>query len=273
MHTIAFVGPSGTGKSHRAIAVARENRVDAFIDDGLLISGTKVLAGISAKREATRIASVKRALFMSKSHADTVKTAIRKNNIQKIMLLGTSDGMVNKIAAALDLPPIERIIRIEDVSTPEEMQLAHDIRTNQGKHVIPVPAFEIKKDFSGYFLHPARLFQKNMDKEMDKYDDDKSIVRPTFSYMGDYEISDRVVVQASIHEAMKNPFVYKVSNINVRKTNHGVHLDMAVILRYGCNINSVCRAVQYRIEKNVESYTSINVRRVHIYVKGIKVGA
>lgn len=271
MHTIAFVGPSGTGKSHRAIAVARENNVDAFIDDGLLISGTKVLAGISAKREATKIASVKRALFMSIPHAEMVKKAIRENNIQKIMLLGTSDGMVNKIAAALDLPEIEQIIRIEDVSTPEEMQLAHDIRTNQGKHVIPVPTFEIKKDFSGYFLHPSRLFQKNMDKEMDKYDDDnKSIVRPTFSYMGDYEISDRVVVQASIHEAMKNPAVYKVSNINVRKTVHGVHLDMAVILHYGYNINSVCRAVQYRIEKNVEKYTSINVRRVHIYVKGIK---
>lgn len=270
MHTIAFVGPSGTGKSHRAIAVARANGVDAFIDDGLLISDTKVLAGISAKREATRIASVKRALFTAKSHANEVKAAIRKNNVEKIMLLGTSDGMVQRIAAALDLPPIERTIRIEEISTPEEMELAHEIRTSQGKHVIPVPTFEIKKDFSGYFLHPSRLFQKNMDKKDDKYNEDKSIVRPTFSYMGDYQISDRVVVQASLYEAMKNPNVYKVTNINVRKTVHGVHLDMAVILKYGCNVNTVCRAVQYRIEKNVEMYTSINVRRVHIYVRGIK---
>ncbi len=270
MHTIAFVGPSGTGKSHRAIAIARANGVDAFIDDGLLISDTKVLAGISAKREATRIASVKRALFTSREHAEEVKKAISDSKIEKIMLLGTSDGMVKRIAEALNLPPIERIIRIEDVSTPEEMKLAHDIRTVQGKHVIPVPTFEIKKDFSGYFLHPSRLFQKNMDRADDRYNDDKSIVRPTFSYMGDYEISDRVVVQASIHEAMKNPNVYKVTNINVRKTVHGVHLDMAVILKYGCNVNTVCRAVQYRIEKNVELYTSINVRRVHIYVKGIK---
>lgn len=270
MHTIAFVGPSGTGKSYRAITIAKENGADAFIDDGLLISDTRVLAGISAKREATRIASVKRALFTSREHAEEVKRAIRENNISTIMILGTSDGMVKKIAEALELPPIERVIRIDDVSTPEEMQLAHDIRINQGKHVIPVPTFEIKKDFSGYFLHPSRLFQKNMDMADDRYDDDKSIVRPTFSYMGDYEISDRVVVQASIHEAMKNPNVFRVANINVRKTSHGVHLDMAVILKYGCNINTVCRAVQYRIEKNVELYTSINVRRVHIYVKGIK---
>ena len=270
MQTIAFVGPSGTGKSHRAIAVAKANRVDAFIDDGLLISGTRVLAGVSAKREATRVASVKRALFTKADHVNDVKRAIKSNNISKIMILGTSDGMVERIAKALGLPPIEHTIRIEDISTPEEIQLAQDIRNNQGKHVIPVPTFEIKKDFSGYFLHPSRLFQKNMDMENDRYTEDKSIVRPTFSYMGDYEISDRVVVQAAEYEAKKNPAIYKVNSINVRKTNHGVHLDMMVTVRYGYNLNSVCKSVQYRIEKNVEKYTSINVRRVHIYIKGIK---
>ena len=115
MHTIAFVGPSGTGKSYRAITIAKENGADAFIDDGLLISDTRVLAGISAKREATRIASVKRALFTSREHAEEVKHAIRENNIGTIMILGTSDGMVKKIAEALELPSIERVIRIDDV--------------------------------------------------------------------------------------------------------------------------------------------------------------
>ena len=55
MEVVAFVGPSGTGKSHHAIGVAFDNRCDAIIDDGLLIKGTKILAGTSAKNEDNRI--------------------------------------------------------------------------------------------------------------------------------------------------------------------------------------------------------------------------
>lgn len=63
MEVVAFVGPSGTGKSHHAIGVAFDNRCDAIIDDGLLIKGTKILAGTSAKNEDNRIQAVKRAIF------------------------------------------------------------------------------------------------------------------------------------------------------------------------------------------------------------------
>ena len=39
------------------------------------------------------------------------------------------------------------------------MEEARRIRTTQGKHVIPVPTFEIKKDFSGYILDPLQIFK------------------------------------------------------------------------------------------------------------------
>ncbi|MCR5340631.1 MAG: hypothetical protein K6E60_04715, partial [Saccharofermentans sp.] len=45
---IAFVGPSGTGKSTRAIKVARDNNIHYIIDDGLLINGSRIVAGTSA---------------------------------------------------------------------------------------------------------------------------------------------------------------------------------------------------------------------------------
>lgn len=66
MKVVAFVGPSGTGKSHRAIGIAHKNNCDAIIDDGLLIKGTKILAGTSAKNETNRIQAVKRAIFTKK---------------------------------------------------------------------------------------------------------------------------------------------------------------------------------------------------------------
>ena len=50
MEVIALVGPSGTGKSHRALLVAHNNQADAIIDDGLLIKDGTIIAGKSAKR-------------------------------------------------------------------------------------------------------------------------------------------------------------------------------------------------------------------------------
>ncbi len=269
MRVIAFVGPSGTGKSYRSVIVSEKYGADGIIDDGLLISHGKVIAGTSAKREKTKIASVKHALFIKDWHADEVKKGLADNNIQCLMILGTSDGMVQRIAARLGVPEIEQYIRIEDVATPKEMELAHNMRINQGKHVIPVPTFEIKKEFSGYFLHPLKLFQKNLDTEIDATEADKSIVRPTFSYMGDYTISDNVVAAIAVYEAEKIKMVEKVQRINIRKTKHGAHIDMTVSVYYGCNLYNVCKNIQLAVRNNIEKYTSINARRVHVFVRNL----
>lgn len=55
MKVITFTGPSGTGKSFRAISVAHQHGCDGIIDDGLLIEGTKILAGKSAKTEQNKV--------------------------------------------------------------------------------------------------------------------------------------------------------------------------------------------------------------------------
>ena len=55
MKVFAFVGPSGTGKSHRAQMVARENEIKYIIDDAILICENKLVAGTSAKKAATMV--------------------------------------------------------------------------------------------------------------------------------------------------------------------------------------------------------------------------
>lgn len=271
MRVIAFVGPSGTGKSYRSLSVASKYGADAIIDDGLLISKGKVVAGTSAKSEPTRIASVKHALFMREEHSSDIKRILKSGKIECLMILGTSEGMAVKIARALEIGKIEKFIHIEEVATAKEMEIAHTTRMTEGKHVIPVPTFEIKKDFSGYFLHPLRHFQKNLDKEADGKFEDKSIVRPTFSYMGDYTISDNVIIAMAVHEAEKIEGIKKILNINVRKTVHGMHLDMTASIGYGSNIIDTCHSVQRVVKKSIEKYTSVNVRRVHIFVKMLSI--
>ena len=269
MEVIAFVGPSGTGKSYRSLIVAKENNADGIIDDGLLISQGKVIAGTSAKKEDTRIASVKHALFIPNKYASEMRSALKKSKIKKLMILGTSEGMAVKIAKRLEIGPIKHFIHIEDVATNDEIAMANRMRMEDGKHVIPVPTFEIQKDFSGYFLHPLRRFQPNLDIEEKTAEADKSIVRPTFSYMGDFVISDEVIIQLAIHEALKVDGIYKITNINIRKTVHGAHIDISATVKYGYNIPSVCRKAQYLIRETIENLASVNVRRVHFLVKNI----
>ena len=162
----AFVGPSGTGKSYRAQMVAGENNINYIIDDGLLIKGNEVIAGISAKKAPTKIETVKNALFVKEDQRQNMIKTIKKYKPDSILILGTSDGMVAKIAETLELPEISKTIYINEVATEEEMETARRTRVTQGKHVIPVPTFEIKKDFSGYILDPLQIFKfKGKDKD------------------------------------------------------------------------------------------------------------
>ena len=107
MKVYAFVGPSGTGKSHNSQNVAYKNNIKYIIDDALLIKGNKVIAGRSAKTEPTKIGSVKAALFTDESRRDIMKKAIKAEKIESILILGTSDKMVKEIQENLDLPEIE----------------------------------------------------------------------------------------------------------------------------------------------------------------------
>ena len=57
MQVYAFVGKTGTGKSYNALKVAKSHDIKYIIDDAILIKETKVIAGKSAKTEASKIAS------------------------------------------------------------------------------------------------------------------------------------------------------------------------------------------------------------------------
>ena len=154
----AFVGPSGTGKSYRAQYVAGENNINYIIDDGLFIKDNEVIAGSSAKKAPTKIETVKHALFQTEEERKEIQDAIKKYKPESIMILGTSDNMVHKIAENLGLPEISKIIYINEIATQEEMETARRIRVTEGKHVIPVPTFEINKDFSRLYFRPTSDF-------------------------------------------------------------------------------------------------------------------
>lgn len=264
----AFVGPSGTGKSYRAQMVAGEKDVHFIIDDGLLINENRVVAGESAKKASTKIETVKKALFLHDDEKKVIQKALKKYKVKKILILGTSDGMVEKIAENLGLPKVSDTTYITDVATEEEMKTARNIRVTEGKHVIPVPTFEIKKDFSGYLLDPLQIF-KSKGKGKQPYISEKSIIRPTFSYMGNFTISDSVFRQIAEYQAEKMPEIYKVLRTRVQNYGEGPLIDMEVSVVYGYNVAEGLVEFKKKIVKEIENLTAMNVVKLDVVAKNI----
>ena len=86
IRVLAFVGPSGTGKSYRAQMVASENDIRFIIDDGLLIKDNEVIAGSSAKKAPTKIETVKHALFLKEKEKNEIIETIKKYKPEGILI-------------------------------------------------------------------------------------------------------------------------------------------------------------------------------------------
>lgn len=263
----AFVGPSGTGKSYRAQLVANENDIHYIIDDGLLINENNVVAGNSAKKAPTKIETVKKAIFIDKKDKEEMRKALKTIKPDSILILGTSDGMIEKIADNLGLPKPEKTIYINQVATETEMETARRIRTTEGKHVIPVPTFEIKRDFAGYILDPLQIFKYRKNDE--PYISEKSIIRPTFSYLGKFTISDTVFRQITEYIAKKTEGIHRVSRVRVENTVGATNIYVEVYVIFGYNIVDVLREFKQRVKKEIERLTTMNVQEVSVVAKGI----
>ena len=276
MDVIALVGPSGTGKSHRALVIAHKHKADAIIDDGILISGGKIIAGHSAKQEASRIMAVRRAIFILPGHAEEVRQAIEKVSPHRILVLGTSENMVHKIARALKLPAISQIINIEDIASKADIEKAQFYRLKQGKHIIPVPTIELKPHFSGFLIDPVQSFFKRSSNKRRRLGE-KSIVRPVFSYYGKLSIDDHAVA-AIVRKVVLEGEISEISHIEVSHLykgdeDLGLKVSCSVMLTYGNHIPTLITKTQRAVRQAVEYMTGMMVHEVDIVVKALYVQA
>lgn len=277
MEVIALVGPSGTGKSHRALLVAHEHKADAIIDDGLLIKDGKIVAGSSAKEEKSKIMAVRRAIFVLPGHAEEVRAAVEEVKPTRVLVLGTSENMVHKIAKAVHLPPISQVIRIEDIASQSDMAKAQFYRLKEGKHIIPVPTIELKPHFSGYLIDPIQSFFKKSNTHRRRLGE-KSIVRPVFSYYGKLIIDDTAIKTIVNKVVGAKDYVSKISGIKVRHLrkgddDRGIKISCEVVLSYGNHIPTLIAQTQQRVRDAVEFMTGMMVHEINIVVRALYVKA
>ena len=275
MDVIALVGPSGTGKSHRALWVAQKNGADAIIDDGILIKDGKVIGGTSAKKEKNRIMAVRRAIFVLPGHASDVRRAIAESQPRRILILGTSENMVQKIAKALKIGSVSKIIRIEDIASKKDMELAQYHRLRRGEHIIPVPTIELKPHFSGYLIDPIKSLFKTSSSKRRRLGE-RSIVRPVFSYYGKLVIDDSVI-KSIVHIVAENlEEVYRVGTTHVKHLVNGdddlgIMVTIEVVFSYGHAIAETMAALRKDLQVEIERMTGMVVHEIDILVKSLHV--
>lgn len=271
---MALVGPSGTGKSFRSKLLAEEYNIDALIDDGLLIQNEKILAGHSAKREKTYMGAVRVALFDDKDHRDEVAKALKKSNIHKLLILGTSEKMASKICMRLQLPQPSKIINIEDIATKEEIEKATKSRQVEGKHVIPVPSIEIQKSYPQIFSNSMHDFfsKKNIFSKKNKNTGkmiEKSIVQPEFSKKGRVEISEAALTQMVMHCVSEIAPEVKIKKITIKTDSRGYRLIVLLDVPFGTQLTGTVHKLQQYIIDKIESFTGILIEEVSIIIDKI----
>ena len=268
--TFALVGESGTGKSFRAKLVAHKYGIDYIIDDGLLIKDNHIIAGHSAKKEKSFIAAVKVALFDDKLHRDEIARKLQVEKIRNILLLGTSEKMVSKIAARLQIPPPKKIIKIEEIATQEEIEKAIRSRRIEGKHVIPVPSIEIRRNYPGIFHNALRIFTGNRRASgFAPGVHEKSVVRPSYSRRGRIVISEGAVSQMVMHCVDEFNRSIRIKKILVRGTEIGYNLTITIDVPYGTQLGGNIHQLKEYVIDNIERYTGILIEEVNIIIDKI----
>ena len=267
MKVYSFTGKSGTGKSYQAIRVAKEKGIPALIDDGLLIYRNKIVAGNSAKKCESKAKAMRTALFNYEDQRGDVQKKIKSLKIKKLLVLGTSDRMVDIITDTLDLPRAMERLYIEDFTSAGEREIAAERRNNHGEHVIPAPVGDLKRDFAGYFMNPQRLL-KNWtlaSDETDKYE--KTVVMPQYAYSGNYTISENVIGDIIRIVAKKNRRNIRVTNFynNGKTGNLVIELDLKVRKTVDCMRS--CIILQRDIKRSIEQMTLFQVKCVNVNIR------
>ena len=276
MKVVSFTGKSGTGKSFQATALAQRRGFDAIIDDGLLIYKGQIVAGRSAKKCASKAAAMRTALFNYEDHREEVKAALERYEPEALMIIGTSDRMTDIVATQLGLQIPEERIYIEDVTTEEERQIAYHYRNDEGEHVIPAPVGQLRRDFAGYFMNPLKkLLDKargnavEEEEEEEDGNDDRTVVRPTFSYFGSFSISEQVIrdiIRIAAEKYDTHLVVVDRMN-NGKQTNMSVTIDVMAIRDPG-SVDK-CIELQRDVFDALATMTAFTIESVNVRIRDI----
>ena len=110
---------------------------------------------------------------------------------------------------------------------------------------------------------------KTKGKGQKPYIAEKSIIRPTFSYLGNFTISDSVFKEIVEYLASKMPEIHKIIKTRVNNTLEGPIIYMEVSVVYGYNVVECLSELKRRAKKEIENLTAMNLQSIDVVAKNI----
>ena len=264
----ALVGKSGTGKSFRAQLIAEKYGIELIIDDGLLIRDQKIIAGRSAKREKGYLSAVRTAIFDDPEHRKEVMESMTRQRFKGVLVIATSDRMAKKIVERLELRQPKRIIHIEEIATEEEIQIAQRSRSMEGKHVIPVPAIEVKRNYPSIFYDSVKIFLKNRLTNRPKVYE-KAVVRPEYAKRGRVTISETALTQMILHCVSEFNQLLEMKKVVVKMERSGYRINIILDVPFGTQLSGDIHELQQYIIDSIEKFTGIMIDELNISVESV----
>jgi uncharacterized alkaline shock family protein YloU len=99
---------------------------------------------------------------------------------------------------------------------------------------------------------------------------EKSVVRPTYSYMGDFFISDNAISDIVNILAEKQDGVAQILRVTTQTGKGGVEILVLVTMEYGTSLLEAATEFQRILRVRVAEMTAFNVARVDIEIRGLQ---
>ena len=268
----ALYGKSGTGKSHRAINVAYKNNIPLIIDDGLLIyKGKKIPGSLSGKQEANRLRAVKRAIFENQEYAQQMQARIQAMDPDKILIIGTSLNMINKIVTNLQLKQPDHWIEIDEITSSEERSKASYHRS-KGRHVVPLSPVEVRKSFKVPLLDRLKLLITS--KGTTEYLGEQSVVKPSFHSLGGIYIQEKAIQDIARHALTKDLKHFppgKIKEIKIYPGSNYTNIEVQLIFKLDDSLHLAAKDLQTRLQNKLRHLTELEKMAVKVVIAELEV--
>lgn len=95
-------------------------------------------------------------------------------------------------------------------------------------------------------------------------------MRPSFSYLGRYTISERVIKQIVVCVVNGITQDLMVKAIKIEENQEGIKVEVGLVIKKLCKLDEMANIIIDKIKNDIEYMTAINVEKVKVIYKSFK---
>jgi len=181
------------------------------------------------------------------------------------MVIATSNSMIDKIVAALNLPTPRKILDITEVASREEIKNALKERREKKQHVVPVSRTQIQRNFAGKLVSQIKGFFKSKDRQYAR-----TVVKPPFSFEGRVTIETQAILEMIRRLVVIGDHIHQVRELSLVSEGDGISVTLVVDVKLnGETALYLARLLQNKISRGLSFFTGMEVHKVNININEV----